>query len=112
MIYNLFVDDYRNPEDVTMCLGEDWRLVRSLDEAVRLVEREGKPDLISFDHDLNDKHYSGDYSDNKTGADLAYVLCKMFNGSMPRYQIHSLNPDAPIRIREAIKVGIMELETS
>ena len=103
MTYNLFIDDMRYPADVTACLGKKWVVARSKAEAEWLVEQNGMPDFISFDHDMTDAHYGKDYSDGMTGADIAYTLTRLFGGVMCDYQVHSLNPDASNRIHDAIK---------
>lgn len=44
----LFIDDVRNSPDTT------WTIARSSNEAIILVEANGVPDVISFDHDLGE----------------------------------------------------------
>jgi hypothetical protein len=108
MSYNLFIDDYRNPRDVPNCDGKIWEVVRSLDEAAEFVSEFGPPDFISFDHDMTEPHYGNDYSDGQTGADIAFVLCRLLGGALCDYQVHSLNPQAPKRIADAIRRAIDE----
>jgi hypothetical protein len=100
----LFLDDERMPRDVTWILigdvgswGADWHIVRSLHEAKEWVLKNGFPDVISFDHDLGEAHYEGNYDDGKTGYDFAKWLVEhdLNTGSMPpkfKYTIHSMNP--------------------
>jgi hypothetical protein len=100
----LFLDDERNPEDVTWQViggvghwGADWHVVRSFDEAVNWVIENGFPDVISFDHDLGLMHYANDYSDGKTGRDFAewLVVHDMDTDTMPEnfaFTVHSKNP--------------------
>lgn len=100
----LFLDDEREPKDVTwVCLGNanyntvDWSIVRSYDEAVAWVLEHGFPDVASLDHDLGLQHYAGDYSDNNTGYDFAKWLVEydMNTSSMPHdfvFIVHSRNP--------------------
>ena len=102
MTYNLFIDDMRNPSDVLLCLGKKWAIAHSKAEAVEIVNELGMPEFISFDHDMTDAHYNGDYSDGQTGADIAFTLVQLFNGVMCDYEVHSLNPDARKRIHDAI----------
>lgn len=108
----LFLDDERNPADVTWILiggvgsqGAEWEIVRSLDEAINWVKKNGFPDVISFDHDLGLEHYSGDYSARNTGYDFAKWLTEfdMDTGSMPdhfKFTVHSKNPTGAENIRK------------
>lgn len=106
----LFLDDLRNPEDVTwMNIGAnvDWEIVRSMDEAVKWVKRNGFPDVISFDHDLGIEQYRGDYSRENSGYDFAKWLVEydMDTNSMPagfRFTVHSKNPTGAKNIRELL----------
>ena len=69
MKYNLFLDDERFPHlggdqmsayDLT---GDkqykllDWVIVRNFEDFVKTIEKNGLPEVISFDHDLKDQHY-------------------------------------------------------
>jgi len=44
---NIYLDDIRNPKT-----DNEWIIVRTSTEAIRLMEANGCPDFISFDHDL------------------------------------------------------------
>ena len=99
MAYKLFLDDYRDSPDTS------WTIVRSKKEFCEIIEVQGLPSIISFDHDLTDRHYGLDYSDNETGADCAEWLfhyLKRNNLEVMRFKVHSLNPDAQRRIELAI----------
>jgi hypothetical protein len=100
MTYNLFIDDIRWPSDVVACLGRDWIIVRDLDQLASCLNSRGKPDFISYDHDMTDAHYGMDYSDNATGATYARIIT-LAHGFIP-YQVHSMNPEAKARIAAAI----------
>jgi sulfur relay (sulfurtransferase) DsrF/TusC family protein len=58
MSYNLFLDDFREPVDSFYYLGNptynilDWKIVRNYDEFVKMIQENGIPETISFDHDL------------------------------------------------------------
>ena len=112
MGYNLFLDDVRLPGEVgnyiypvdikpLYRLGE-WEIVRSYDSFISIILERGLPELVSFDHDLADVHYdpmtcreSFSYHD-KTGLDCALWLteyCRNNNINLPRFLVHSLNPD-------------------
>ena len=104
MSYNLFLDDVRKP----MYLGDtrSWEVVRSYDEFVNYIEKNGLPILISFDHDLAPEHYqhghttkfeSFDYNvvREKTGyhcADWLVNYCLDNKLQLPDFQVHSMNP--------------------
>jgi hypothetical protein len=108
----LFIDDERMPRGVTWVLiggvgswGADWHIVRSLAEGQAWVRQNGFPDVISFDHDLGEAHYSQDYSDGKTGYDFAKWLVEydMDTNTMPadfKFTVHSLNPTGSENIRQ------------
>jgi len=107
----LFLDDERIPKDVYWTLiggvghwGADWQIVRSLQEAKDWVLKNGFPDVISFDHDLGEAHYYGNYEDKTTGYDFAKWLIEhdMDTKSMPenfKFTVHSLNPTGAENIR-------------
>ena len=114
----LFLDDIRTPHDCVsymkpidlryMYEDDNWDIVRTYDDFVGYIEHFGLPDLISFDHDLADEHYSqsmydGEFAYNKqyetfkekTGYDCAKWLCGYCaeNGlPLPMYYVHSMNP--------------------
>jgi len=112
----LFIDDFRIPQDAfnytwnSDYLKLKWDIVRSYDEYVKYIEKNGMPDMISFDHDLADEHYTPpEYWDNyekskeyqekqvymeKTGFDCAKWLvdyCMDNKVSLPLILIHSKN---------------------
>jgi len=107
----LFLDDERKPRDVTWVLiggvgswGADWHIVRSVEEAIAWVQKNGFPDVVSFDHDLGLSHYAGDYSDEKTGYDFAKWLVNydIDHGLMPddfKFTVHSKNPEGAKNIQ-------------
>ena len=78
----LFLDDIREPPDTS------WVVVRSYADAVRAVEQDGYPQMVSFDHDLGSE---------KTGLDFAHFLVNLDldTQAMPdgfTYRVHSANP--------------------
>ena len=110
-MYNLFLDDKRNPIDCfgytenAIYLMNDWLVVRNYDEFVKTVTQLGIPTVISFDHDLADFHYmhqdhlDEDYYDlceEMTGYHCARWLiyyCIDNNLDIPRVVfIHTMNP--------------------
>lgn len=58
--YNLFLDDIREPKDVTwvdLPKEVEWVIVKSFDEFVDTIFKRGIPKLVSYDCDLCDEHY-------------------------------------------------------
>lgn len=117
----LFLDDVRMPYEVgnyiypvrlrPMYRQKSWKIVRDYEEFVEYIEKNGLPDVVSFDHDLADSHYapehlwtdyekSKEWQDNqihteKTGYDCAKWLvdyCIENNINLPDYYCHSMNP--------------------
>ena len=74
MTWNLFIDDERNPEDVTwapwyvkaMYLTEQWVICRNRSDVILTVMGRGMPSYISFDHDLG--------RDEPTGHAIAQLI--------------------------------------
>jgi hypothetical protein len=114
MIYNLFLDDQRNPKDVSWVALPlvQWTIVRNYKQFVDTVTRLGIPSRVTFDHDLADEHYKefdrcrrelliGDAKkfqyekmNEKTGYDCAKWLanyCVDKNIPIPEYYVHTLN---------------------
>lgn len=112
--YNIFLDDERYPKDVTwvdLPLVE-WTIVRSYNDFVKLIEQNGLPASVSFDHDLADEHYRAyieslqaaspeerrinyDELKEKTGYDCAKYLadyCIDKRCQIPVYYVHTMNP--------------------
>jgi hypothetical protein len=113
--YYLFLDDMRNPSDVSWVEIPRDRIydgVRSYEEFVSCVNRIGLPDFVTFDHDLADEHYVAmlaecegkkniDYGIEKTGYDCVQWLvayCVENTLKFPNYTVHSMNPIGKERI--------------
>lgn len=86
VMYSMYIDDVRNPPP------GDWVVVRSSNEALECVQKNGMPAFISFDHDLG-------------GDDTTMVFLRMlakellFNYSNPpKYIVHSSNPVGKLNI--------------
>jgi hypothetical protein len=113
----LFLDDIRVPYTVFDYTGNDiytlsfWQIVRNYESFVAHIDQKGLPDVISFDHDLADSHYTppefwDDYEKSKewqdaqvhtekTGYDCAKWLvqyCIDNKKKLPKFYCHSLNP--------------------
>jgi len=116
----LFLDDERNPGDVTWVALESgpWHVVRSYKEACEWVERNGFPDVVSFDHDLGYEAFDTDESGlivvtDATPAPSGYDFAKWLTeldmdleglpeaGMQPefRFYVHSMNPVGANNIR-------------
>lgn len=116
--YYIFLDDERNPWDVTWCdIRRDYHynIVRSYAEFTGMIETLGYlPEYISFDHDLADQHYGHglnsdeipyDRYSEKTGYDAAKWLvnfCIDRGLKFPDYDVHSMNPVGRTNIIEYV----------
>ncbi|GAB0155664.1 hypothetical protein CHRYSEOSP005_09260 [Chryseobacterium sp. Alg-005] len=100
----LFLDDVRYPIEAfhytkqDIFLRKDWYIVRNYEQFVSRILKKGLPEVISFDHDLADKHYlkpdSQEYTE-KTGYDCAKWLieyCLDHQAELPQFYCHSMNP--------------------
>jgi hypothetical protein len=87
---NLWLDDYRDPEQWASRMGwppTEWRWARSVNEAIQMVEREANPwAAASLDHDL------GDY--NAYGGDGEKLVKWMIESNIwpQEITVHSSNP--------------------
>lgn len=76
-----------------------WHIVRNIDQFKELLDQALKDDIkithISFDHDLADQHYGGNFNDERTGFDCAKYLvewCMDNDKDLPEWTVHSMNP--------------------
>lgn len=127
--YNLFLDDLRSPQDAydqekhEMFTKKEWVVVRNYDEFVSYIHNNGLPELVSFDHDLHEEHYTpkeywADYEKsmlfqdaaspkytNPTGYECAQFLidyCEEYQKPLPEYYSHSANPVGRDRINDIL----------
>lgn len=119
--YKLFLDDFRQPEDIHGTDGPNWTLVTSYDEFVETITERGLPRAISFDHDLSHEHYDPihwrdgvpiDYNtyEEKTGYDCAKWLIENEYDLRPVFiTVHSANPVGADNIRGLITSWIKHL---
>lgn len=105
-MYNLFLDDVRQPTDVTWVSlpNVKWTIVRNYKEFCEVIRKNGMPEFVAYDHDLSDAHYGDglhndeiDYTkyNEKTGYDCAKWLvyeCFVNKLKHPDYVVHSMNP--------------------
>lgn len=112
--YSIFLDDERNPRDVfwttiglfgtryaptgaRTIVPPDRIIVRNYEQFVFLIERNGLPEEVSFDHDLGE---------GKNGYDCAMYLtqrCVELNEELPFVEVHSKNPVGARRIITALE---------
>ena len=118
MSYKLFLDDVRDPFTVFEYTGNPtycdyWKVVRNYDEFVQCIMENGKPDTISFDHDLADIHYGAQfgninsYNDDRCEERTGFHCAKWFINHFidldiiidTEILIHSINPVGAENIR-------------
>jgi hypothetical protein len=140
MSYNLFLDDLRDPknayitstEDVcgTIMIGksletvsgisnDDWFIVRNYEDFVSVIEKDGLPDAVSFDHDLHYEHIKHYYKvtestgvieygnlKHKTGKHCAEYLAQRCTELQPQLPpkvfVHSANKYGAIEINKVL----------
>lgn len=84
MTWDLFLDDVRNPG------VQGWIIARNVKQAKDLIEKNGFPEFISFDHDLGDDETSMELVNWMIEEDLnneGCVIPKDFS-----FAVHSANP--------------------
>lgn len=101
---NLYLDDIRTPPS-----NRPWTVVRSFDDAVSYVMKNGVPSFISFDHDLGDNVPSGfDFAkwlvEHHLDGDIH--IPKGFG-----YNVHSANPPGKANI-EGLLTPFLEFISS
>lgn len=103
-MYVLFLDDEREPSLSLLAQHERVIVCRSYDEAVKVVEENGIPDYVCFDHDLGPV--------SKTGHDFAKWLVERAIDAAEEeydfppvfgYSVHSQNP-----VGKANIIGVIE----
>ena len=105
MSYNLFLDDLRDPNKFLKDI-RTWVTVRSYSAFVKVINEQGLPKLISFDHDLPYQQPDGDYYTEKTGLDCAKWLveyCNKNGHNLPKYQVHSMNVEGTKNIKSLLE---------
>lgn len=109
--YNLFLDDdpKRIPHELTWIdlPPVQWTIVRNYDDFVAIIEKDGLPNMISFDHDLSDFAYKEYFRAKKEGTSINYnnipektgMHCARWLANycvdkglpIPIYYVHTLN---------------------
>ena len=84
-MYRMYIDDLRDAPP-------DWVVVRSTDEALEHIRKNGMPEFISFDHDLG--------GDDTTMVFLRKLVNEIWDGTSnpPEYIVHSANPVGKLNI--------------
>lgn len=116
--YNLFLDDFRLPKDVTWIkLPEvEWHIAHDFRYFVNFLRRYGCPAIVSLDHDLHPSHneeaankqlrgFDYDNVNEKTGLECAIFLvrfCKENKFRPNQIYIHTLNPVGGINIQKVV----------
>lgn len=83
MTYKLFIDDERFP------VTDDWVIARQSGDAINIVQQNGFPQEISFDHDLG--------WDDTSIRFLHWIADQLIEGRLTipenfTYSVHSQNP--------------------
>ena len=114
------IDDERDPlvvyENILpdpAYLEPDWKVARTVEDALALIDAHGYPSLISFDHDLGEDPATG--RELRSGMDFAKELVRrdMDVADMPagfRYLVHSMNGEGAANIRWLLE-GYLENRT-
>lgn len=101
-MYNLIVDDLR---DCQMCFNAtgndiyiklDWIIVKNYDDFCSIILDRGLPEILSLDHDLADFIEVDNVKEERTGKTCANWLvyyCMDSNIKLPKYYVHSSNPN-------------------
>lgn len=113
--YNLFLDDIRDPLQCVSYMKNpiyenlEWVIVRSYDEFVEMISKNGLPEVISFDHDLStDDAIASSFGEpltEKTGFDCARWLTEYLldtNLTCPYFLVHSMNPTGKVNIESLL----------
>ena len=108
----LYLDDIRVPKT------DGWDIVRTYEDFVEWITKNGIPDEVSFDHDLAEINYDpSTFTETfkyyeKTGYDAAKWLCEYCwtNGlPIPKYNVHSANPVGRDNILQLLKNFVEKL---
>lgn len=90
MNYAIFLDDIRSPKTSTAPEGLEWFIARNYAEFFALIEAQGAPSFVSFDHDLGEKEPTG-YDIVKDWAERHMNGSLLFPVKLD-YRVHSANP--------------------
>ena len=82
MGYKLFIDDERFP------VSDDWVIARTSGEAIGIMQDQGWPEYIAFDHDLG----GSDTVRPVINWMIEQTLDRDYPGWVPGFSVHSQNP--------------------
>lgn len=91
--YKLFIDDERMPVDDT------WVIARSSMAAILIMQQQGWPRYISFDHDLG----GSDTSRPVVQWMIEQVLDGLYKSKAPEFYVHSQNPIGRVWLTEMMQ---------
>jgi hypothetical protein len=136
MSYNLFLDDLRKPEHayiypkrngtgliietqslkhVSNVDNDDWVVVRTYEDFVQTIEEKGLPDVVSFDHDLDEEHIRHYYKVTESTGVIEYGNLKVKTGKhCAEYLVQQCKAQQPknlpeVFIHSANKWGVKEI---
>lgn len=102
MSYYLILDDVRSYKDIKNYAPlpdipeENWKIARTYEEFIEIINNFGVPTFVALDHDLGPMSYANIFDGSeKTGRHCAEYLinyCSNKRQSLPKYTVHSLNP--------------------
>jgi len=111
-IKKLFLDDIRTIEMIyDKSMESEFDIVRTYNDFVDYIEKNGLPDFISFDNDL------GLGEDGKVAPDgLAAAKCLVYESGFDlrnlKFKVHSANPVAAEQIKGLLNNYIKHLKTT
>ena len=93
--------------------------VKNLYQFIEYIEKNGVPEFVSFDHDLNNRGGGEGLSDeqklNNNGVNAAKWLvsyCKKMGQPLPKFYVHSANPKHGPEINRVLDAGLGENKIS
>lgn len=112
------MDDIRVPDDLNNFISSseilklynetDWVVVRNYEDFVKIIKKNGLPEIVSFDHDLGEdvarlkvekgiskRKARSEKKETNSGYDCAKWLvdyCSKHSKNLPKYLCHSMNP--------------------
>lgn len=97
-MWKLYLDDERT------CPYDDYIVARSTAEAIELVQLNGVPEAVSFDHDLG--------GDDTSLIFLKWWTNEHFDSPPQNWKVHSANPVGKLNIESFINSWIKASDTS
>ncbi len=98
MDWLLFLDDERYPSQDFV--ETNWRIARSVDDAIYYVKTYGLPKSMSLDHDLGSMKLNG-----KDFCNWIVNYCLDHNQQIPLYYVHSQNSVGAENMRKYLIQG-------